>query len=118
MVIKIYHGVYDRDAGECFITVEQDGFETPLVHRVLHSPTGFQWGYGGSGPADTARSILWDYLGHEPDSSLYQAFKFDVVAKFPQGGDWTMSGDDVKTWLEEHNVVVDESPRHEHKPTV
>lgn len=36
-----------------------------LEHHVRHSPDGFAWGYGGSGPADLARSILIDALGDE-----------------------------------------------------
>jgi hypothetical protein len=111
-----YHGVYDHDTGTCVITVERNGSKTHLVHRVLHSPTGFQWGYSGSGPADTARSILWDYMGREPNPALYQAFKFDVVAKFPQSGNWTLSGDKVKVWLDEHEELnVKPSP---HRPSV
>src|SRR5512135_81505 len=34
--------------------------EDELRHLVKHSPTGFSWGYGGSGPADLALSILRD----------------------------------------------------------
>jgi hypothetical protein len=34
-----------------------------LRHYVKHSPTGFSWGYGGSGPADLARCLLIDALG-------------------------------------------------------
>ena len=37
-----------------------------LAHCNLHSPSGFEVGYGGSGPADTAASILADYF--EEDS--------------------------------------------------
>lgn len=29
-----------------------------VPHLPLRSPTGMRWGYGGSGPADTARSLL------------------------------------------------------------
>jgi hypothetical protein len=32
-------------------------------HKVKHSPTGMAWGYGGSGPADAARSLLIAVLG-------------------------------------------------------
>lgn len=38
-------------------------FDRPLRHHVKHSPTGLEWGYGGSGPADLARSLLIDALG-------------------------------------------------------
>lgn len=33
-----------------------------LAHCKLHSPTGFEVGYGGSGPADTEASILADHF--------------------------------------------------------
>jgi hypothetical protein len=39
-----------------------------LTHRTgarSHSPTGFSWGYGGSGPAELARAMLIDALGDE-----------------------------------------------------
>jgi len=36
-----------------------------LPHCNLHSPSGFEVGYCGSGPADTAASILADYFGEE-----------------------------------------------------
>jgi hypothetical protein len=39
------------------------GWSEPLRHVVRHSPTGFEWGYGGSGPADLARCLLLDVLG-------------------------------------------------------
>lgn len=35
----------------------------PLAHCVFHSPTGFETGYSGSGPADLALSILADHFG-------------------------------------------------------
>lgn len=37
-----------------------------LEHRVVrHSPDGFAWGYGGSGPAELALNIIVDALGDE-----------------------------------------------------
>lgn len=68
----------------------------PLQHFVRHSPTGFECGYHGSGPADLARCILIDVVvgrGQWPDlegsnefrvqlvERLYQRFKEDVVAR-------------------------------------
>jgi hypothetical protein len=75
-----------RDAnGVCFIEVLDGGAEVarPLSHRVRHSPTGFEWGYEGSGPADTARSILAEHLGAMPHPSVYQAFKRLIVSVMP-----------------------------------
>jgi hypothetical protein len=49
--------------GGHLVTVTRDGVESPLRHVVMHSPTGFAWSYGGSGPADLALSLLVDALG-------------------------------------------------------
>src|SRR5687767_7716662 len=37
----------------------------PQAH-THHSPTGFEWGYGGSGPADLALNIAARFLPLEP----------------------------------------------------
>jgi len=58
--VKIYKGSRQPGAvGGQTVTVNG----VPLKHIVEHSPTGFQWGYGGSGPADLALSILADCIG-------------------------------------------------------
>jgi hypothetical protein len=55
----------DNPAGGRFVTVEApDGTVVgTLRHVVRHSPTGYTWGYAGSGPADLARSLLIAALG-------------------------------------------------------
>lgn len=56
-----------RSPAGCTVNVlRADGSVTPLLHVMLHSPTGFEWGYGGSGPADLALSILCDVLEERP----------------------------------------------------
>jgi hypothetical protein len=63
-----------------------------------HSPDGFNWGYGGSGPAQLALGLLLDYYGKEsPVWKHYQTFKFGVIAKLPQQGDWVLRGEDIET---------------------
>jgi len=59
-----------------------------------HSPTGFAWGYAGSGPAQTALALLLDYTGNR-DLALahYQDFKFAVIAGLPE--EWEMTGDQI-----------------------
>lgn len=94
--IKIYRG--KRRGWGCEVTVEN--LETgsgpiPLRHVIYHSPTGFEWGYGGSGPADLALSILADALGEHPTSQeigegtslawrQHQAFKWAMIAGAPK----------------------------------
>lgn len=77
----------------------------PLEHRVHHSPDGMEWGFAGSGPADLARSILFDFLGEAGlDARLYQAFKFDVVVEMAREK-WTLRGEDIQAWLEDDGRV-------------
>ncbi len=69
---------------------------------IDHSPTGFEWGYGGSGPADFSLNILnafmppgWDnkpsvecFQGEASETAyiLHQHFKWDVIARCPKPG--------------------------------
>lgn len=47
-----------------------------------HSPDGFSWSYGGSGPAQLALAIVLKLTG-KPDG--YQDFKWKYIAGLPQG---------------------------------
>ena len=48
----------------------------PRLDLWEHSPTGFEWGYGGSGPAQLALALLADHLGDdELAMALHQDFK-------------------------------------------
>ena len=49
-----------------------------------HSPGGFAWGYGGSGPAQLALAVLLHFVDERTALSRYQDFKWDFVAKLPQ----------------------------------
>lgn len=81
------------------VYVTESGEKRELEHHVLHSPDGFAWGYHGSGPAELARCILWDFLGHAPHRALYQKFKVDYVAIFPSEQDWILSEEAIDSWL-------------------
>lgn len=66
--------------------------------RVInHSPDGFNWGYGGSGPAQLALAIMLAAgLSRERAVRHYQRFKWIVIAK--QQGDWVMEID-IDKWI-------------------
>lgn len=75
-----------------------DGFELrPEAGQAImnHSPDGFNWGYGGSGPAQLALSIVLEITG---TISGYQSFKWDVIARLKQGEDfqYILSDDELK----------------------
>jgi hypothetical protein len=67
-------------------------------HAVRHSPSGPEWGYGGSGPADCARSVLLALADETVAEDHYQAFKAEVVARVPEAG-IVISRTDVAAWL-------------------
>jgi Family of unknown function (DUF6166) len=65
-----------------------------------HSPTGFSWGYGGSGPSQLALAILADFTGDDELAlELYQAFKWDVIAKLDMHQSHTITATDIAAWL-------------------
>lgn len=79
--------ILERETGgdiSFWVEENETGHQSPLRHHVRHSPDGMNWGYGGSGPSDLARSILIDYLGmHDTPDELpvnYQDFKNEFVA--------------------------------------
>jgi len=66
-----------------------------------HSPDGFNWGYGGSGPAQLALAILADHLDNDGLAlTNYQAFKSAVIAGL-DGDEWTLSSENVSDILQE-----------------
>ena len=70
-----------------------------LTHHIYHSPTGYSWGYEGSGPAELAKDILWDVTGSQPDPAVYQAFKREVIAGFDGSLSWMLLEQDIRNWL-------------------
>ena len=63
------------------------------------SPTGIEWGYGGSGPADLARSVLLALTDEPTANALYHRFKHEVVASVPEEGG-VLRAADVRRWVE------------------
>ena len=62
-------------------------------------PTGFEWGYGGSGPAQLALAILADHFFDEDQAlNFYQRFKWAVVAEMPHRG-WTLTSEQIDAVL-------------------
>lgn len=71
-----------------------------------HSPAGFEWGYGGSGPAQLALAILADFLGDDETAQiLYQKFKRECIAPIAKER-WTMSSQEIRDWLQRHGDAL------------
>jgi hypothetical protein len=88
--------------------------------HVHYAPKGFDWGFGGSGPADLALNVLALFLPLAPEANsvalrdgssvsedawaLHQAFKYDLIATLPRaGGD--ISAKTIHDWITAHPVV-------------
>jgi len=102
--VKIYRGTLEEtDLGGRVVLVNPGPLQyrlNPRFDLYNHSPTGFMWGYGGSGPAQLALAILADLLGDDTQAlMLYQPFKWKVIATLPMGEDWELTGDDVHEFI-------------------
>jgi len=94
----------------------QAEYQLPLCLNIRnHSPTGFAWGYGGSGPAQLSLAILVDHFRSRVSNAgtvkwlageLYQTFKFSVISSLPQGQGWAMTDQDISSSL--CKIVIDE----------
>jgi hypothetical protein len=94
------------------VTVTVDGRRlNPRFDLWNHSPTGFEWGYGGSGPAQLALAILADHCSDDTKAfNFHHRFKWAVVAEFPGRG-WTLTSreiDQVLQHLQEIEPVMEE----------
>ncbi|WP_423751857.1 DUF6166 domain-containing protein [Salinirarus marinus] len=97
-----------RQSGQAIVE-KRPGQERLTPERSLalvnHSPSGFEWGYGGSGPAQLALALLLDYTGDEAFAlDHYQAFKTEVVSQLDcarSAGSWRLTGPEIDAVLHE-----------------
>ena len=92
--------------------------------HVHYAPRGFDWGFGGSGPADLALNVLALFLPLAPEATsvtlrdgssiseaawaLHQEFKYDLIATLPRsGGD--ISVQTIRAWITAHPVIAADS---------
>ncbi len=81
-------GVLKVPIGHVDVTGDKSGPLNPRLDLYSHSPTGFGWGYMGSGASQLALAILADHYGkayESLDRALYQAFKERVIAPLEWG---------------------------------
>jgi hypothetical protein len=88
------------------------------IHQVFrhHSPSGMEWGYSGSGPADFALNIMELFMREYPDMPCveiwdkqlvtitgwdsHQSFKNEFIAPIPEEGT-TIEGAVIRRWIKE-----------------
>jgi len=74
---------------------------------VNHSPTGFSWGYGGSGPAQLSLAILLDHLNGDKERALelYQSFNMLVVSQLPMDDDFALTDEQIENAITKIDVA-------------
>lgn len=111
----------NQRGGACLVTVVNDtGDESVLMPAQIdpkrefrHSPDGFQWGYGGSGPAELARAILARVIADDDRARhprCYQKFKEEVISRIRKD-EFELDFKSVQGWYDEwlmnHGESVD-----------
>ena len=99
--MKVYYG--RRTEHGCAVDVEEDGERTLLDLRLdlrNHSPTGAEWGYAGSGPAQLALALAADVLGDDEKAlDVYQRLKFKLVGRLPHE-EWVLTEGQIRTAID------------------
>jgi hypothetical protein len=80
---------------------------------VRHSPAGFDWGYTGSGPAQLACALLFDYfdddtLAHQCYIQFHDAVVSQLVCTGPADC-WHLTGDNIEAALgtfQDHHALA------------
>lgn len=73
----------------------------PLPHLYRHSDA-FDYGYGGSGPSDLARSIVGDLLGEkDPKPALYRPVTHRLISQIGGDGPVFVSDETVRLAMTE-----------------
>jgi hypothetical protein len=98
------------------VTVREGAEKRPLDPRLdlyKHSPTGFAWGNGSSGPAQQlALALVADALRNDARASrLHQDFNRRVVTLFPKR--WTITRSRILAYVDriesDHNIMPEEN---------
>ena len=87
------------------VTVKGDVLNPKASQKVRNrSPDGFNWGYGGSGPAQLALGLLLLFAGQEFAEEHYMDSKWEIIARLPQA-DFAMPASEVTTWIEQRRKL-------------
>ncbi len=103
----IYTGI--RKATSVVVSVAADDYKTQNILPMRldlanHSPTGFEWGYEGSGPAQLALAILAYEYDKDIAIKYYQDFKKLAIATIDINY-WVMNSSFIKETIDEINAT-------------
>ena len=101
--ILAFRGIREENGTCRLYYLHQKGMEEITIHysqtAYVHSYD-FEWGYGGSGPAQTALAILMEVTEDKQLSlRLYQHLKHQVIAHAPYHG-WKIPMEELQKWID------------------
>lgn len=112
---RLYRG--HRTEQGCVVQVYDGAVWEELDPRYdlrSHSPDGYEWGYGGSGPAQLALALLADALQRDRLAEWwYQDYKRAVVCGLPREG-WDLTQESICRWVVEQvrQELLGDQPTH------
>lgn len=75
------------------------------------SPSGYSWGFHGSGPSQLSLAIMLEVCNSEHEAvRLYQQFKQDIIAFIPSDEDLVLPVAVVEKWLETQKRAFLQTP--------
>ena len=111
----IYYHIYRDTVARVVVLTARNSETSELEHvspkaslKLLnHSPTGFEFGYGGIGPAQLALAILYHHTGNVSTSlAKYHHFKWERIATLDtRQGEHIISASSIDVWLRKELLV-------------
>jgi hypothetical protein len=96
-----YEGIR-TDHGTPMILDQPDGTDLdPRRDPINHSPSGLEWGYLGSGPAQAALAIMADLFDDGYADRYHQRFARDFVADLP-ADEWAKTKEAIRLFCIDH----------------
>ncbi len=95
---KIINDGEIKDVDRIIINGRGETLDLEASFRVYtYSPTGFNWGYGGAGPHQTALAILMDHLNdNERALAMAPEFANTVISHLPMDEDFVLTDETVE----------------------
>lgn len=100
-LLVTFNGTRLKEGTEVNIVV--DGVSRPLPFHLAvqpHSPDGFEWGYGGSGPSQLALAMCVELLGPQEALKVYLRVKDHLIAPI-QAKNWKIRAGEILEVVEQ-----------------
>jgi hypothetical protein len=104
---NIYNGIYSD--GHSWVVLKNGNELSPdrSLEFVNHSPSGFAWGYYGSGPSQLAFAILLEETDLNTAQEYYMQFKTEIIGKLQMTLPFKMKSNEIHAWIDGAKGVND-----------